>query len=144
MLDTASYHFSSSRSDLLDFKETNVKKELQQSNEKKIEAMKKIICASANGQEVTHEVFTEVVKNMCTTQVELKKLVYLFLTKQGSQNLDLILLSINSFQRDLNHLDQFVRASALRAICSIKSDELNSIVISSLKTAANVSFFFLK
>ncbi len=44
--------------------------------------------------------FTDVVKNMATTSLELKKLIYLYIINNAREKADDAILVVNSFQRD--------------------------------------------
>ncbi|KFD57702.1 hypothetical protein M513_01372 [Trichuris suis] len=85
----------------------------------KIEAMKRIINLLARGKEAS-DLFAAVVKNVASKNPELKKLVYLYLTRYGEEQQDLALLSISTFQKALKDPNQLVRASALRVLSSIR------------------------
>lgn len=79
--------------------------------------------------------FPDVVKNVATSSIELKKLTYIYLVQYADFNPQLALLSINSFQKDLGDRSQIIRASALRALSSVKSVEIIQIVMKSIRTA---------
>uniref|UniRef100_A0A5S6QMZ7 AP-3 complex subunit beta n=1 Tax=Trichuris muris TaxID=70415 RepID=A0A5S6QMZ7_TRIMR len=85
----------------------------------KIEAMKRIINLVARGKEAS-DLFAAVVKNVASKNPELKKLVYLYLTRYGEEQQDLALLSISTFQKALKDPNQLIRASALRVLSSIR------------------------
>ena len=70
----------------------------------KLEAMKRIITMVAKGRSAdsARELFPHVVKNVVTKNLELKKLVYLYLVRYAEQEQDLALLSIATFQHSLN------------------------------------------
>lgn len=57
--------------------------------------------------------FADVVKNVTVPNMELKKLVYMYLTSHASHQPDLALLSVNSFQKDLSDPNPSVRALAV-------------------------------
>ena len=64
------------------------------------EAMKWLLANISKGRDVS-QFYPDVVKNVIVESVELKKLVYMFLTHYADHNADcreLALLSINSFQ----------------------------------------------
>ena len=72
--------------------------------------------------------------------VEVKKLVYAFLTHHADANptcRELALLAINSFQRDLSDPNQLIRALALRVLCSIRVREIVQIQLMSVKKCAS-------
>jgi vesicle coat complex subunit len=65
--------------------------------ENKREAVKKVIAAMTVGKDVS-SLFPHVVKCMVTTNVELKKLVYLYIINYAKSQPDLALMAVNSFR----------------------------------------------
>lgn len=106
--------------------------------DKKVEAMKRILAAVSVGRDASM-LFPDVVKNVSSQSLELKKLIYIYLVQYSENNRDLALLSINSFQKDLENRSQLVRASALRAMASIKVLEVVQLVIVAVKNASHDS-----
>jgi len=100
--------------------------------------MKRILAAVSVGRDAS-ALFPDVVKNVSFPSLELKKLIYIYLVQYAENNRDLALLSINSFQKDLSDRSQLVRASALRAMASIKVLEVIQLVMVAVKTAATDS-----
>jgi hypothetical protein len=118
------------------FSEAELRRSLNDSLcEKKIEAMKHVLAAVSIGRDAGG-LFPEVVKNIVTGSLELKKLVYIYLVLYAEGNRDLALLSVNSFQKDLTAQSQLVRASALRAMASIKVLEIIQLVMMAVTKAA--------
>ena len=105
----------------------------------KLEAMKRIIVMIAKGKsgDTTKELFAQVVKNVVTKNTELKKLVYLYLTRYAEQEQDLALLSIATFQRSLKDPNPLIRASALRVLSSIRVDMIAPIMLIAIKDCSN-------
>ena len=66
----------------------------------KLEAMKRIIGMIARGRDAS-DLFPAVVKNVVSKNIEIKKLVYVYLTRYAEEQQDLALLSISTFQRAL-------------------------------------------
>ena len=64
--------------------------------------------------------FPNVVKNVATKNMKLKKLVYHFLVHYAELEPEASLLSINSFQKDLSDANPVIRALALRVLSSIR------------------------
>ncbi|KAL1233235.1 AP-3 complex subunit [Trichinella pseudospiralis] len=85
----------------------------------KVEAMKRIISLIAKGKDAS-DLFAAVVKNVASKNPEVKKLVYVYLTRYAEEQQDLALLSISTFQRALKDPNQLIRASALRVLSSIR------------------------
>lgn len=75
----------------------------------KLEAMKRIIGMVAKGRDAS-DLFPAVVKNVVSKNLEVKKLVYVYLVRYAEEQQDLALLSISTFQRALKvRLFTFVR-----------------------------------
>lgn len=64
--------------------------------EKKREAVKKVIASMTVGKDVS-PLFTDVVNCMQTDNVELKKLVYLYLMNYAKSQPDLAIMAVNTF-----------------------------------------------
>ncbi|KAH9413446.1 AP-3 complex subunit beta-2 [Dermatophagoides pteronyssinus] len=105
----------------------------------KLEAMKRIITMIAKGRsaESARELFPHVVKNVVTKNTELKKLVYLYLTRYAEQEQDLALLSIATFQHALKDPNPLIRGSAIRVLSSIRVPMISPIVLIAIKDCAN-------
>ncbi|XP_067931341.1 AP-3 complex subunit beta-2-like [Watersipora subatra] len=88
-------------------------------DKKKLEAMKRIIGLVAKGKDAS-PLFPAVVKNVVCKNLEVKKLVYVYLTRYAEEQQDLALLSIATFQRSMKDPNQLIRASALRVLSSIR------------------------
>ena len=69
----------------------------------------------STGQDVS-AFYSDVVKNVVTQSVEVKKLVYTFLAQFAEVNQELALLSINSFQKDLADKNPLIRGLSLATI----------------------------
>ena len=59
------------------------------------EAVKKVIASMTNGKDVS-SLFPDVLKNVQTDDLELKKLVYLYLMNYAKSQPELVILAINS------------------------------------------------
>ena len=105
----------------------------------KLEAMKRIITMVAKGRsaESARELFPHVVKNVVTKNTELKKLVYLYLTRYAEQEQDLALLSIATFQHALKDPNPLIRGSAVRVLSSIRVPMISPIMLIAIKDGAN-------
>uniref|UniRef100_A0A3P8RA58 AP-3 complex subunit beta n=1 Tax=Astatotilapia calliptera TaxID=8154 RepID=A0A3P8RA58_ASTCA len=112
-------------------------KEMLESNKEslKLEAMKRIVGLIAKGKSAS-ELFPAVVKNVASKNIELKKLVYVYLVRYAEKQQDLALLSISTFQRALKDPNQFIRASALRVLSSIRVPIIVPIMMLAIKEAA--------
>eukprot|EP00927_Polykrikos_kofoidii_P053822 TRINITY_DN48377_c0_g1_i1.p1 TRINITY_DN48377_c0_g1~~TRINITY_DN48377_c0_g1_i1.p1 ORF type:complete len:973 (+),score=238.52 TRINITY_DN48377_c0_g1_i1:78-2996(+) len=132
--------FSTSEARFFDeerYSEADIRKSLSDSQtDRKIDAMKRILAAVSIGHDASG-LFPDVVKNVSFQSLELKRLIYIYLVQYAENNRDLALLSINSFQKDLCDRSQLVRASALRAMASIKVLEVIQLVMVAVKTASS-------
>lgn len=77
--------------------------------------------------------FSAVVKNVASPNVEIKKLVYIYLLHYAESEPDLALLSINTIQKSLNDQSPQVRAMALRVMSGIKVPVISQIVSLAIK-----------
>ncbi|XP_052443688.1 AP-3 complex subunit beta-1 isoform X1 [Carassius gibelio] len=120
-----------------DYKKNEDLKEMLESNKdsQKLEAMKRIVGLIAKGKNAS-ELFPAVVKNVASKNIELKKLVYVYLVRYAEEQQDLALLSISTFQRALKDPNQLIRASALRVLSSIRVPIIVPIMMLSIKEAS--------
>ncbi|XP_028272983.1 AP-3 complex subunit beta-1 isoform X2 [Parambassis ranga] len=121
-----------------DFKKNEDLKEMLESNKEslKLEAMKRIVGLIAKGKNAS-DLFPAVVKNVASKNIELKKLVYVYLVRYAEEQQDLALLSISTFQRALKDPNQFIRASALRVLSSVRVPIIVPIMMLAIKEAAS-------
>lgn len=75
-------------------------------------------------------------KNVVSKNIEVKKLVYVYLVRYAEEQQDLALLSISTFQRALKDPNQLIRASALRVLSSIRVPMIVPIVMLAIRDAA--------
>ncbi|VDK68141.1 unnamed protein product [Litomosoides sigmodontis] len=98
----------------------------------KMDAMKRIINLVAKGRDVS-ELFPAVVKNVAAKNLELKKLVFVYLVRYAEEQQDLALLSISTFQRALKDPNQLIRASALRVLSSIRVPMIAPVMLLAIR-----------
>ncbi|KAL0954776.1 hypothetical protein HGRIS_003726 [Hohenbuehelia grisea] len=136
---------SSAYLDTQDDKVKNIRKQLDSSSDReKLDAMKRLIALISKGRNVS-EYFAQVVKNVASQNLEIRKLVYIYLLRYAEQEPDLALLSINTFQKDLTDSNPLIRAMALRVLSGIKVPMIGSIVVLAIKKcAADVSPYVRK
>ena len=87
----------------------------------KLEAMKRIIGMIARGRDAS-DLFPAVVKNVVSKNIEIKKLVYVYLTRYAEEQQDLALLSISTFQRALKvlmYICSLIYLGVTRSFCVI-------------------------
>lgn len=75
-------------------------------------------------------------KNVASQNLEIRKLVYIYLLRYAEQEPDLTLLSINTFQKDLTDSNPLIRAMALRVLSGIRVPMIGNIVVLAIKKCA--------
>jgi len=93
--------------------------------------MKFLLASVSKGRETSH-FFADVVKNVAVKAFEVKRMVYIYLVHYADYNnecRELALLSINTFQNDMNGGNELFRAMALRVLTSINVDDIVAIQI---------------
>lgn len=99
------------------------------------EAMKQIIASMTIGKDVS-PLFAHVVKCMRTPNVELKKLIYLYIINYAKAKPDITLLAVNSFNQDANDkTSPLIRALAVRTMGCIRVSEVVSYLFETLKNS---------
>ena len=96
--------------------------------QEKLQGIKCLMGMQSLGKDVSG-FFADVVKNVTVPNMELKKLVYMYLVQHAGDQPDLALLSVNSFQKDLSDPNQSVRALALRVMAAIRVPLIKPLVI---------------
>eukprot|EP00742_Colponemidia_sp_Colp-10_P000826 GILJ01000896.1.p1 GENE.GILJ01000896.1~~GILJ01000896.1.p1 ORF type:complete len:928 (+),score=203.16 GILJ01000896.1:51-2786(+) len=95
-----------------------------QNKDRKKEAVKKVIAAMTVGKDVS-SLFPHVVKCMETSNIELKKLVYLYIINYAKSQPDLALLAVNTFCKDSQDpSNPLIRALAVRTMGCIRVDKI--------------------
>ncbi|XP_068522306.1 AP-3 complex subunit beta-1 isoform X3 [Anas acuta] len=118
-------------------KNEDLKQMLESSKDSaKLDAMKRIVGMIAKGKNAS-ELFPAVVKNVASKNIEIKKLVYVYLMRYAEEQQDLALLSISTFQRALKDPNQLIRASALRVLSSIRVPIIVPIMMLAIKEASS-------
>ncbi|KAM4060530.1 non-SMC mitotic condensation complex subunit 1 domain-containing protein [Hirsutella rhossiliensis] len=77
--------------------------------------------------------FSSVVKNVASPNLEIKKLVYVYLIHHAEHEPDLALLSINTIQKSLSDTNPQVRALALKTMSGIQVPVISQIVSLAIK-----------
>ncbi|EKG16700.1 Clathrin/coatomer adaptor adaptin-like protein [Macrophomina phaseolina MS6] len=77
--------------------------------------------------------FSAVIKNIASPNIEIKKLVYIFLLHHAESEPDTALLSINTIQKSLSDSNPQVRALALRVMSGIRVPVISQIVSLGIK-----------
>ncbi|MBA0726316.1 hypothetical protein Golax_002149 [Gossypium laxum] len=101
----------------------------------KCEALKRLLALIAQGLDVSN-LFPQVVKNVASQSLELKKLVYLYLLHYAEKHPNEALLPINCFQKDLGDPNPLVRAWALRTMAGIRLHVIAPLVLVAVNRCA--------
>eukprot|EP01035_Chromulina_nebulosa_P018467 gene18467-24177_t len=91
--------------------------------DRKRDAVKKVIANMTVGKDVS-SLFTDVVNCIQTDNLELKKLVYLYLINYAKTQPDLALLAVNTFVKDANDPNPLIRALAIRTMGCIRVEKI--------------------
>eukprot|EP01084_Bolivina_argentea_P217159 368771_1 len=103
--------------------------------DKRKEAVKKIIAAMTVGKDVSM-LFTDVIKSMGTDNIELKKLIYLYIINYARSQPEKAILVVSMFCKDAtNHPNPLVRALALRTMGCIRVDRITEYLCDPLSHA---------
>ncbi|KAL4461506.1 hypothetical protein ABPG74_016130 [Tetrahymena malaccensis] len=101
----------------------------------KKEAIRKIIDAMTRGKDVSM-LFPHVLRNMMTKNMELKKLIYLYIINYAKTKPDLVILAINSFKSDAaDPSNPMLRSLAVRTMGCIRVKEIIEYLLDALKKA---------
>ncbi|KAK9833824.1 hypothetical protein WJX74_006957 [Apatococcus lobatus] len=99
---------------------------------KKKEAVKKVIAAMTVGKDVSM-LFPDVVNCMQTDDLELKKLVYLYLINYAKTQPDLAIMGVNTFVKDSQDPNPLIRALAVRTMGCIRVDKITEYLCDPLQ-----------
>ncbi|KFQ88103.1 AP-2 complex subunit beta, partial [Phoenicopterus ruber ruber] len=100
--------------------------------EKRKEAVKKVIAAMTVGKDVSC-FFPDVVNCMQTDNLELKKLVYLYLMNYAKSQPDMAIMAVNSFVKDCEDPNPLIRALAVRTMGCIRVDKITEYLCEPLR-----------
>ena len=106
--------------------------------ERQKEAVKKVISAMTTGRDVS-KLFPQVVKCILTQDLELKKLVYLYIINYARIKPVETLLAVNAFKKDASDLNSnpLTRALAVRTMGCLGVDQIMQFLCDPLKDALN-------
>ncbi|EFJ43916.1 hypothetical protein VOLCADRAFT_65427 [Volvox carteri f. nagariensis] len=99
---------------------------------KKKDAVKKVIAAMTVGKDVSM-LFPDVVNCMQTDDLELKKLVYLYLINYAKTQPDLAIMAVNTFVKDSQDPNPLIRALAVRTMGCIRVDKITEYLCDPLQ-----------
>ncbi|KAJ1672750.1 beta-adaptin, partial [Spiromyces aspiralis] len=100
--------------------------------ERRKEAVRRVIANMTVGKDVSG-LFTDVLKNMQTEDLEIKKLIYLYLINYAKTKPDLVILAINTFVRDTEDTNPLIRALAIRTMGCLQVPEVFDYLCDPLK-----------
>jgi len=100
----------------------------------KVDAVKKVIASMTVGKDVSM-LFTDVLNCVQTGNIELKKLVYLYLINYAKSQPELTLLAVNTFVKDANDPNPLIRALAVRTMGCIRVDRITEYLCEPLSRA---------
>ncbi|KAI8811306.1 adaptin N terminal region-domain-containing protein [Cladochytrium replicatum] len=100
--------------------------------EKRKETVKKVIANMTIGKDVS-SLFADVVKNMQTDDLELKKLVYLYLINYAKSQPELVILAVNTFVKDTDDSNPLIRALAIRTMGCLRVEKIIDYLLEPLK-----------
>lgn len=100
--------------------------------DKKKEAVKKVIASMTVGKDVS-ALFPDVVNCMQTDNLELKKLVYLYLMNYAKSQPDMAIMAVNTFVKDCEDSNPLIRALAVRTMGCIRVDKITEYLCEPLR-----------
>ncbi|RPB07655.1 hypothetical protein P167DRAFT_568437 [Morchella conica CCBAS932] len=100
-----------------------------------LDGLRKVISMMSHGTDCS-PFFADVVKNVASPNLEIKKLVYIYLLRYAESEPDLALLSINTIQKALTDQSQLVRSMAIRVMAGIRVPVISQIVALGIKRCA--------
>ena len=104
----------------------------------RIRGLKWLMAMISKGTDVSR-FFPDVIRNIMTPNLELKKLVYMYVLHYADHDeasRSAALLSINAFQRDLSDEHELIRGLALRTLTSIRVDDVQAVQALAVRTCA--------
>ncbi|KAL7749680.1 hypothetical protein RI367_004908 [Sorochytrium milnesiophthora] len=90
---------------------------------KKRDVLKKIVANMTMGNDMS-QLFPDVLNCMNLGDVDVKKMVYLYLMNYSKSKPDLAMMAVNSLLKDIEHFNPLVRALALRTMSYIPVDKI--------------------
>eukprot|EP00440_Ansanella_granifera_P042706 gb/GFBE01046302.1/.p1 GENE.gb/GFBE01046302.1/~~gb/GFBE01046302.1/.p1 ORF type:complete len:897 (+),score=258.83 gb/GFBE01046302.1/:1-2691(+) len=110
-----------------------LKEELHaQDKAKQKDAVKKVIANMTVGKDVS-ALFADVVNCIQTDNIELKKLVYLYVMNYAKAQPELAILAINTFRKDATDPNPLIRSLAVRTMGCIRLDQVTEYLLEPLR-----------
>lgn len=98
----------------------------------RLAGLRQIVSLMCKGNDAV-SFFPDVIKNVASSNFEIRKLVYMYLVRYAAYEPDLSLLSINTIQKSLSDDNPVIRALALRVISSIRVQSIVQIICLGIK-----------
>jgi vesicle coat complex subunit len=100
-------------------------------------ALKKVIAQMTLGKDLS-PLFQSVLKCLEYPELDIKKLVYLYIINYSRSKPDEAIMTISSFRKDAaNKSNPIIRALAVRTMSSLRVPKLNEYLVEPLKIALN-------
>mmetsp|Transcript_18513 Transcript_18513/g.43337 ORF Transcript_18513/g.43337 Transcript_18513/m.43337 type:complete len:796 (-) Transcript_18513:181-2568(-) len=99
---------------------------------KQKDAVKKVIASMTVGKDVS-ALFADVVNCIQTLDIELKKLVYLYVMNYAKAQPELAVLAINTFRKDASDPNPLIRSLAVRTMGCIRLDQVTEYLLEPLR-----------
>lgn len=100
-------------------------------------ALKKVIAQMTLGKDLS-PLFQSVLKCLEYSELDIKKLVYLYIINYSRSKPDEAIMTISSFRKDAaNKSNPIIRALAVRTMSSLRVPKLNEYLVEPLKIALN-------
>lgn len=100
------------------------------------DAIKSTIKQMTLGKDMS-SLFSDVLKNIATNDIEQKKLVYLYIINYAELYPDLCILAVNTFVSDASDPNPLIRCMAMKAMSLIKNDTILDYIETPLLSAIN-------
>ncbi|CAE7343540.1 BETAC-AD [Symbiodinium pilosum] len=100
--------------------------------QKQKDAVKKVIANMTVGKDVS-ALFADVVNCIQTDNIELKKLVYLYVMNYAKAQPELAILAINTFRKDATDQNPLIRSLAVRTMGCIRLDQVTEYLLEPLR-----------
>ncbi|KAH0475610.1 MAG: uncharacterized protein KVP18_002862 [Porospora cf. gigantea A] len=102
--------------------------------EKKRAAIKRVIANMTVGKDMS-TLFPQIVKCMQTSDVEIKKLVYLYVVNYSQSQPEMAILAVNTFRKDAMDANPLIRALAIRTMGCIRLPQISEYLLDPLQAA---------
>ncbi|EER19471.1 AP-2 complex subunit beta-1, putative [Perkinsus marinus ATCC 50983] len=99
---------------------------------KQKDAIKRVIASMTLGKDVS-SLFPDMVQCMQSNQMEIKKLVYLYVLNYAKTQPELAVLAVNTFMKDAGDPNPLIRALALRTMGCIRLDQICEYLLEPLR-----------